>query len=684
MKKLSIGARLSWQLASWEAAIAKQRYIEIEHILLGLLSLKKTTNLETHKNLEEEHKQKLLSEQVAIENLIQGLGITTTSLRRHLRHKLSRGKFKHKEKIVHRSEACKNTFQQAEKLSKDGFEVNVLNLLVAIMARPNAIIEDVLNEFGVTPQKLLRMASSYDIDRFDIEQTGDLDKTDYASIHSFTRTTNVSRLTIVFDDIVGSTALFHKLGDEEFFKLLKYHDETIKKVIRQKGRGEIVKSTGDGFLMVFSSPVVAVECALNIQKELLSHRILRVRIGMDMGEVKQVLDEKSRDIFGIKVSTASRITGAALGGHVLTSRSVWEETHSRIKHNEISWRYLGARSFKPGEPTIDIYEVYHTKYLEKPMEKLPEISAITEKRTKLFPSNKTPYLDQFGRDLTEEARAGKLGPFAGRRSEILQVIQTLSQKYSNNPLLVGRAGVGKTSLIESLAIRMAMAKDCKKLSEKRIISLNINDILAGTKDRNEFEDYIMKIIKEIEENNNIILFIDEIHNYIGIGTLDTQINIANLLNPVILKGKIHVIGTTTDEDFQKYIRIDSSLERGFQKIIIDEPSQQEILEMLQIFRKKLEEYHRIWITDRALEAAIILSNKFDRDHALPAKAIDILDEAGAQVHIPDLSMVSEKSESDLGIDKGVAHTVLNVLSIAKVVSQKTGVPMRRIMETLGE
>jgi ATP-dependent Clp protease ATP-binding subunit ClpC len=403
-----------------------------------------------------------------------------------------------------------------------------------------------------------------------------------------------------------------------------------------------------------------------------------------MGEVKQVLDEKSRDIFGIKVSTASRITGAAFGGHVLTSKSVWEEIHPRITNNTISWRYLGSRSFKPGEPTIDIYEVYNTKYLRTPMEQLPEIYSRIDKRSKLFMSTKTPYLDEFGRDLTEAGRRGKLGPFAGRRGEILQIIQTLSQKYSNNPLLVGKAGVGKTSLIQSLAARMAKSKDCRKLSEKRIISLNINSILAGTKDRSEFEERIITIIDEIKENRNIILFIDEIHNYIGVRTLDTQINVSNILNPAILDGKIHVIGTTTDEDFQKYIKIDSSLERGFQKIIIEEPNQQETLQMLKIFRRKLEEYHRIWITDRALEASIILSTKFDLDHALPAKAIDILDEAGAQVHIPDLSMITNKRDSNLGVERGVAHTVLNVLSIAQVLSQRTGIPMKRVMEGLGE
>jgi ATP-dependent Clp protease ATP-binding subunit ClpA len=432
--------------------------------------------------------------------------------------------------------------------------------------------------------------------------------------------------------------------------------------------------------MVFSSPVVAVECALSIQKEFYSHKILRVRIGMDMGEVKQVLDDKLRDIFGIKVSTASRITGAAFGGHVLASKAIWEDTQKRITNKSICWKYLGSRSFKPGEPTIDIYEVYHSNILKNPMDHLPEIMAGVEKKSKLFSTSTTPYLDKFGRDLSKEARDGNLGPFTGRRSELLQIIQSLSQKYSNNPLLIGRAGVGKTSLIEALAIRIANAKDSESLSKKRIISLNLKHVLAGTKNRYEFEELVIKVIDEAQAMDKIIVFIDEIHNYIGIGTPDSQVNVANIINPRILEGKLQIIGTTTETDFNRYMKIDASLERGFQKLIIKEPSQRETLQMLKIFRKKLEEFHRIWITDRALEAAISLSNKFEPDNALPAKAIDILDEAGAQIHIPDLSMISEKKQTDLG----VAHTVLNILSIAKVLSQRTGVTVNEIMASIGD
>ena len=663
-----------------EAASAKHRYIEKEHVLLGLLSLKKSKTLENINKLKKEHLLKLISEQRDIDDLIHGLGLTTTSIRRQLRNKLIQGEYKHKDKIIHRSADCKRTFLYADELAGNTNEITAVNLLTAIVAKSNPTIEQVLNEFGINPNKIFKMAAGYQREEVETKLNKDLEDRDFTNIHSYTLNSNVSRLTIMFDDIVGSTALYHQLGDEEFYKLLKYHDETIKKVIRKKGRGEIIKSTGDGFLMVFSSPVVAVECALNIQKEFFSHKILRVRIGMDMGEVKQVLDEKSRDIFGIKVSTASRITSAAFGGHILTSKSIWEETHKRITNKSMGWKYLGSRSFKPGEPTIDIYEVFNTHFLKNPMDHLPEIKGEVKNTSRLFSSVKTPFLNKFGRDLTQEALQDKLGPFAGRRNEILQIIQSLSQKYNNNPLLIGKAGVGKTSLVQALAVRIAKAKDSHALAQKRIILIDFKSVLTGTRAKNEFEDRVIKLLNEAQSQRNTILFIDDIHNYIGCSTPDSKVNVANILNPRILEGKLQIIGATTESDFERYIKVDASLERGFQKLLINEPSEHETMEMLDIFRKKLEEFHRIWITDRALEAAIKLSGRFDPDSALPAKAIDLLDEAGAQVHIPDLSMISDRKQPQLG----VAHTVLNILSIARVLSQRTGVPLKEIMAAIGD
>jgi ATP-dependent Clp protease ATP-binding subunit ClpC len=298
------------------------------------------------------------------------------------------------------------------------------------------------------------------------------------------------------------------------------------------------------------------------------------------------------------------------------------------------------------------------------------------------PAAKVSLLDEYGRDLTSEAQENRLGPFAGRRNEILQIIQTLAQRYSNNPLLVGRAGVGKTSLVEALALRMANGKDSEQLSQKRIVALNISKIMGGLNQKSQFEERLGNILEETISQPNIILFIDEIYNLLGSGHSETIMNVSHLLTPLIVQGELRIIGTISEEEFNRGLLADSSLERKFQKIIINEPSRRDTLEMLNIFRQKLEEFHKVWITDRALEAAIDLSVEFDPEHALPAKAIDLVDEAGAQIHIPDLSMLEGKQAENLGVQRGGAHTILNVLGIARVLSQKTGVPLDKIMNSL--
>jgi ATP-dependent Clp protease ATP-binding subunit ClpC len=293
-------------------------------------------------------------------------------------------------------------------------------------------------------------------------------------------------------------------------------------------------------------------------------------------------------------------------------------------------------------------------------------------------------LEEYGRDLTREARDGQIGPHAGRRAEILQIIQTLSQKFSNNPLLVGKAGVGKSTLVEALACRLVQGKDNEHLSRKRVIALNMSKIIGNWKDKNSFENRLSNILEEAMAQSDVVLFLDEIHNFIGINQKEPGSTVANILNPVITQGDLSFIGATTPEDFARYIFPDTSLKRGFQKIDIGEPSKRDTMEMLKIFRKRLEEFHKVWITDRALEAAIDLSIQFDREHVLPAKAIDLLDEAGAQLHIPDLSMLEEGTERNLGVQRAGSHTILNVLMVAQVLSQKTGVPLQQIMEVVNE
>ncbi len=675
MDLISPGLRFAWQIASWEANAARQQFIENEHLLIGLCSMEKIDILKVGKKLDPKDHQYLESERAGIEDLIHSFGITPAVLRRKIREQSPRGKYRRKNNIIHRSPASKMVFKKAQQLGVAGDIMNVIHLMAAIMEKPTPIIDSVLRICRIDSANAFERISAHKLEKDTDQKIQGISKNAYDSIHSFTRNSNVSKLTIMFDDIVGSMALFNKLGDESFYKLIQYHDDTIQRIIKRSGKGEIIKSTGDGLLMIFSHPAIAVQCALEIQREFLKRNIIKVRIGMDLGEVREVTEKQSRDIFGIKVSTANRITAVSVGGHVLASKAVFEAVEKTPIMDDLKWKFLASRSFKPGEPTIDIYEVYNPEFSPPPLVDL-RLSAVTiQGRSKLI-----SLLDEYGRDLTRQANDGHIYNHAGRRAEILKMIQILSRKYRSNPLLVGRAGVGKTTLVEALACRLAQGKDHELLSNKRIIALNMGAIVGKWREQDSFEKQLSNIIEEALAQPEVILFIDEIHNYIGVNKKEPGNTISNILNPVIIQGDLNFIGATTPEDFALYISPDASLKRGFYKIDIGEPSRRDTMEMLKLFRKKLEEFHQVWITDKALEAAIDLSVRFDRDHALPAKAIDLLDEAGAQVHIPDLSMINEGQNRHFGLQRAGSHTILNVLKIAQVLAQKTGVPLQEILD----
>jgi len=294
----------------------------------------------------------------------------------------------------------------------------------------------------------------------------------------------------------------------------------------------------------------------------------------------------------------------------------------------------------------------------------------------------THFLNRYGRDLTQEARGGKLGPFIGRRKELLQVIQTLARRSKNNPVLVGEAGVGKTAIVEALATRIVTGKDQRILAGKRIIELNMGALVGGTKYRGEFEERLSRIIEEARANPEIILFIDEIHNVVGAGRVEGGMDAANLLKPALARGDMQCIGATTIGEYRRYIEQDPALERRFEKIIVDEPSPDEGVQMLKEIRPKWEAHHRVRITDRALQAAVELSVRFDTDHQLPDKAIDLVDKAGARTQIPLLSMIMEnkkdKDKSVGGANETEGRSEVTELTIAQVLSEKVGVPLEII------
>lgn len=474
MAELSVGASLAWQIAAGEAGAASHQFIEKEHLFIAILSLNKVVALGPEKaGFRLQEWQALLAELRAVQDVLGWCGLDATRLRRQVRHGLRQGSYRHVEEVVHRSEACKRVFNQAEELAPSGACVSCLHLLAAILEEPGEIINRTLAQAGVRPADLRAAA-------------------------------------------LTSAGMHQSIGKE-----------------LKKGHQAEDKSGDEG----------------------------------------------------------------------------------------------------------------------------------------------TPFLDRYGRDLTHEAREGKLGPFIGRRDELLQVIQTLARRSKNNPVLVGEAGVGKTAIVEALAIRVAEGKDPEILSGKRIIELSMGTLVAGTKYRGEFEDRLTRLLAEVQAHPEVILFIDEIHTMVGAGRAEgVTTDAANLMKPALSRGEIRCIGATTIAEYRQYIESDAALERRFEKVIVKEPGRQETVEILQGIRPRWEEHHHVRITDRALEAAVDLSIRFDGDHHLPDKAIDLADKAGARTRIPRLSM-----SPDMRVTGGTASSLkVTELTIAQVLSEKVGVPLEVI------
>jgi ATP-dependent Clp protease ATP-binding subunit ClpC len=261
---------------------------------------------------------------------------------------------------------------------------------------------------------------------------------------------------------------------------------------------------------------------------------------------------------------------------------------------------------------------------------------------------KTPKLDKFGRDLTQMARDGVLDPVIGRAREIERVVQILSRRTKNNPVLIGEPGVGKTAIAEGLAQQIVNNTIPDILKGKRVVALDLSGMLAGTKYRGEFEERLKGAMEEIRKNGDIILFIDELHTIIGAGAAEGAIDAANILKPALARGEIQAVGATTLDEYRKHIEKDAALERRFQPVMVDEPTIQESIEILNGLRERYESHHKVRITDEAIRAAVELSDRYISDRKLPDKAIDLIDEAGSRVHIrnyvapPDMDVLEGK------------------------------------------
>jgi len=271
----------------------------------------------------------------------------------------------------------------------------------------------------------------------------------------------------------------------------------------------------------------------------------------------------------------------------------------------------------------------------------------------------TPTLDQYSRDLTEYAREGKLDPVIGRESEIQRVVQILSRRTKNNPCLVGEPGVGKTAIAEGLAIKIVEGNIPDTIKDKRVLTLDLSGMVAGSKYRGEFEERIKKVISEVINDGNVLLFLDELHTIIGAGGAEGAIDASNILKPSLARGELQLIGATTREEYRKYIEKDAALERRFQPVVVEEPSEEEAIQILFGLRDRYEAHHQVRITDEAIVASVKLSHRYLNDRYLPDKAIDLMDEAASKVRLstyissPEIKNL-EKEIKNLDEEKEIA------------------------------
>ena len=265
--------------------------------------------------------------------------------------------------------------------------------------------------------------------------------------------------------------------------------------------------------------------------------------------------------------------------------------------------------------------------------------------------NATPTLDNYSRNLTQLARDGRLDPVIGREKEIQRLIQILSRRTKNNPCLIGEPGVGKTAVVEGLAQMIASGDVPETIAGKRVMVLDLSGMVAGSKYRGEFEERIKNVVSEVTNSGDVLLFIDEIHTIIGAGGAEGALDASNILKPSLARGEIQLIGATTINEYRKYIEKDSALERRFQPVMVDEPTEEESIAILKGLRSRYEEHHKVEITDQALEAAVKLSSRYINDRFLPDKAIDLIDEAASRVRLLNYTKPEKIKEYEAQIDE---------------------------------
>ncbi|RKY83549.1 ATP-dependent Clp protease ATP-binding subunit [candidate division KSB1 bacterium] len=375
---------------------------------------------------------------------------------------------------------------------------------------------------------------------------------------------------------------------------------------------------------------------LLLEGEGIAAEILK-NLGLDLEELRTTIEDTIKG--GSETSTLGNIPFTKRAEKVLKISYIEAE---RYKSNIIGTEHLLLALAKEREGVAaQILMSFGVNYeairqeLENIIKGTPTMREETQKRSK------TPAIDHFGRDLTELARKGELDPIIGRDKEIQRVAQILSRRKKNNPVLIGEPGVGKTAIAEGLALRIVEKKVPRVLHNKRLVTLDLGAIVAGTKYRGQFEERIKAILNELSRNRDIILFIDELHTIVGAGSASGSLDASNMFKPALARGELQCIGATTLDEYRQYIEKDGALERRFQKIMVDPPSLEETIEILKGLREKYEKHHRLKYTDAALEAGARLSDRYITDRYQPDKAIDVMDEAGSMVHLANIVVPKE-------------------------------------------
>jgi ATP-dependent Clp protease ATP-binding subunit ClpC len=353
-------------------------------------------------------------------------------------------------------------------------------------------------------------------------------------------------------------------------------------------------------------------------------------LGVEIGKVRQTIESvlgRNERIIIQQIIPTSRVKKVI---------EISFEEARRMGHNYVGTEHLLLGLLIEGEGIAAHVLEDLGANLEKvraEIERLLHDSATEEAEPAPKRPSKTPLLDQFGRDLTEMARKNSLDPVIGRESEIERVIQILSRRTKNNPALIGEPGVGKTAIAEGLAQQITLGNVPESLLNKRVLTLDMGALVAGTKYRGEFEERLKKILDEIRSTREVVLFIDELHTLVGAGAAEGAIDAANILKPALARGEIQCIGATTLNEYRKYIEKDAALERRFQPVFVDQPSLAETIDILHGIKSLYEKHHRVTISDLAIKAAAVMSDRYVSDRALPDKAIDLIDEASARVRM---------------------------------------------------